>query len=323
MSRFLSRMAAVAAAGLLAITLNPVPAGAATVPTAVFVQDSTWPTGNSAHMTVTNGGASTLPSWRVEFDLPSGTTITNFWNATMTRSGAHYVIVGAPWNASLAPGASTAFGWVASGLGTPQGCLLNAAPCDGRPPSRDVRPPTTPSGLRGTAQATTFTLSWTASTDDTAVTGYEIYTNTSTAPVATVTGTSYSMPTPPPVVMSFGVRAIDAAGNRSPFATLGLGTPPDTVPPSVPTGLTLRGVTDGSWTVGWTAATDNQFVAGYEVTLNGTVISLVGNTTAYVPYTGYGTYIVTVRAFDGAGNYGPRAQVGIAVDPPPPPPPGA
>ncbi|WP_460491515.1 hypothetical protein [Dactylosporangium cerinum] len=27
---------------------------------------------------------------------------------------------------------------------------------------------------------------------------------------------SYSMPTPPPMVMSFGVRAVDAAGNRSP-----------------------------------------------------------------------------------------------------------
>ncbi|WP_327002990.1 cellulose-binding domain-containing protein [Dactylosporangium sp. NBC_01737] len=323
MSRFLSRAAAIMAAGVLAITLNPAPASAATAPTAVFFQESVWPGGSSGRITVTTGDAAALPNWRVEFDLPAGTAIAHHWNAVLTRSGNHYVVVGASWNASLAPGASTSFGWVATGQGTPQGCLLNAAPCDGRPPARDVRPPSAPTQLRGTTQATTFTLTWTASTDNTAVIGYEIYNNTGTAPIATVTTTSYSMGVPPPMVMSFGVRAVDAAGNRSPFAVLGLGTPPDTTAPSQPTALTLRGPTDGSWTVGWAASTDNQFVAGYEVTLNGTVISLVGNTTAYVPYTGYGTYIVTVRAFDAAGNFSTRAQIGIAVDPPPPPPPGA
>ncbi|MDG6109841.1 cellulose binding domain-containing protein [Dactylosporangium aurantiacum] len=322
MNRFLSRAAVVAA--VLATTLGPAPARAATTPTAVFHQDSVWPTGYSGRFTVTNGGATTLPSWRVEFDLPAGTSISNLWNATLTSSGNHHVVVGASWNASLAPGASTSFGWIAAGLGTPQGCRLNAAPCDGSsPPARDVRPPSTPGGLRGTIQGTTFTLTWTASTDDRGVTGYEIWNNTGTAPIATVTTTSYSMGVPPPMVMSFGVRAVDAAGNRSPFAVLGLGTPPDTTPPGPPTALTLRGPTDGYWTVGWTAARDDQFVAGYEVALNGVVTALVGNTTAYVPYSGYGTYIVTVRAFDGAGNFSTRAQIGIAVDPPPPPPPGS
>ncbi|GAB3830713.1 hypothetical protein GCM10027610_019570 [Dactylosporangium cerinum] len=140
----MSGTAAVAAAAVLAITLNPVPASAATVPTAVFTQDSTWPSGNSGHYTVTNGGATALPNWRVEFDLPAGTTISHYWNATITHSGTHYVALGASWNASLAPGASTSFGWVAAGTGTPQRCLLNAAPCDGLPSTRDVRPPTTP-----------------------------------------------------------------------------------------------------------------------------------------------------------------------------------
>ena len=320
MNQLLSRTVAVAAAGILAITLNPVPASAATAPTAVFVQETVWPGGSSGRITVTSGDATALPNWRVEFDLPAGTTIAHHWNAVLTRSGSHYVVVGASWNASLAPGAFTTFGWVASGQGTPQGCLLNAAPCDGRPPARDVRPPSAPTQLRGTTQATTFTLTWAASTDNVGVTGYEIYSSTSPGLIATVTTTSYSMGIPPPMVMSFGVRAVDAAGNRSPFATIGLGTPPDTTPPGPPTALTLRGPTGGSWTVGWTAAHDDQFVAGYEVALNGTVISLVGNTTAYVPYSGYGTYIVTVRAFDGAGNFSTRAQIGIAVDPPPPPP---
>jgi hypothetical protein len=166
-----------------------------------------------------------------------------------------------------------------------------------------------------------FTLTWEASTDDVGVTGYEIYTNTGTAPFATVTTTSHSMPPPPPMVMSFGVRAIDAAGNRSPFVTIGLGTPPDVTPPGPPGNLMLSGPSAGYFTARWDAPRDDQFVAGYEVTLNGRVVRLVGNTTAYVPYTGFGTYMVGVRAFDGAGNFSAATQIGIAIDPPPPSPP--
>ncbi len=304
-------------AGVAAVTFTPSPAQAAT---AMFVQESTWSSGYVGRMTVTNDGASAMPTWRVEFDLPAGTTIGHLWNATLTRTGSRYVITGAPWHPGLAPGASTSFGWVAAGSGVPQGCLLNGAPCDGRPPARDVQPPSTPANLRGGGQGGTFTLTWEASTDDVGVTAYEVYTNTGSAPFATVTTTSHSMPPPPPMVMTFGVRAIDAAGNRSPFVTLGSGTPPDVTPPGPPSNLTLGGPSGGYFTVRWDAPRDDQFVAGYEVTLNGRVVRRVGNTTAFVPYSGFGTYMVAVRAFDGAGNLSTPAQIGIAIDPPPPPP---
>jgi hypothetical protein len=250
--------------------------------------------------------------------MPAGTTIAYHWNVTLARTGSHYVLTGAGWNDNLAPGASTSAGWIAEGRGVPQGCLLNGAPCDGRPAARDVQPPSTPANLRSGGQGGMYTLQWDPSTDDVGVTGYEIYSNTGTSPMATVTTTSYSMPPPPPMVMSFGVRAIDAAGNRSPFATLSLGFPTDVTPPGPPTNLTLGGPSNGYFTVGWTAPQDDQFVAGYEVSLNGRVVSLVGNTTAYVPYSGFGTYIVRVRAFDGANNFSTAVQVGLAVDPPPP-----
>jgi hypothetical protein len=302
-------------AGIGTVLLAPVPAQAST---AMFAQESTWHSGYVGRMTVTNDGAETLLNWRVEFDLPTGTTVAHHWNATLGRAGSRYVFTPASWDTGIAPGASTSFGWVASGTGVPQGCLLDGAPCDGRPPTRDVQPPSTPANLRGTPQSNAFTLNWDASTDDRGVTGYEIYSNFGSTPMATVTGTSFSMPPPPPMVMSFGVRAIDAAGNRSPFATVGLGTPPDVTPPTPPTNLTIQGATEGSFTVRWDAARDDQFVAGYEVVLNGQLISLVGTAPAFVPYTGYGTYQVAVRAFDGAGNFSTRALVGIAVDPPPP-----
>jgi hypothetical protein len=125
------------------------------------------------------------------------------------------------------------------------------------------------------------------------------------------------------MVMTFGVRAVDAAGNRSPFATLGLGTGPDTTPPGPPSNLRLQGPAGGFFTARWDAARDDQFVAGYEVTLNGRVVRLVGNTSAYVPYSGFGVYTVGVRAFDNAGNFSTGIQLGIAIDPPPPLPPTA
>lgn len=312
-------VAAAVAAGLGAVLLTP---GAAQAATAGFEQENAWSSGYVGRITVDNDGAAAMATWRVEFDLPAGTTVAHHWNAVLSRSGTHHVFTPAHWNSTIAPGASTSFGWVAAGTGVPQNCLLNGAPCDGRPPAPDVQPPTTPANLRSGGQGSVFTLTWDASTDNVGVTGYEIWTGTGTAPVATVTGTSYRMPPPPPVVMSFGVRAIDAAGNRSPFVTLGLGTPPDVTAPTAPTGLSIYGSgIPGYYAVRWTASRDDQFVAGYEINLNGTVISRVGTSPAYFPVSGYGVYQIAIRAFDGAGNFSPRALTGIAVDPVPPVPP--
>ena len=106
-------------------------------------------------------------------------------------------------------------------------------------------------------------LAWDAATDDRGVTEYEVFANGMR--VAVTTGRSYSSPVPPPAVFAFGVRAVDAAGNASPFAFRGLATPPDdTQPPTTPTGLTLS-LADGLFTVAWTASRDNVMVSGYRV----------------------------------------------------------
>jgi hypothetical protein len=79
----------------------------------------------------------------------------------------------------------------------------------------DIKAPTFPTGLFASAKTeTSFTLSWTASSDDVAVTGYEIYKdgtliNTVTGTYANIIGlskaTNYIM----------NVKAKDAAGNTS------------------------------------------------------------------------------------------------------------
>jgi len=308
-----ARFVMAVAAGLTAIIVLPAPAQAAT---AAFAQESQWSSGYIGKITIHNDGAATMSSWRVEFNLPADTTVGSHWNAHMTRDGSRFVFSNMHYNGTVASGASVSFGFLANGTGQPQGCLVNGAPCAGLP-RVDVTPPTTPGNARYIAGAMT-TLTWDPSVDDTGVVEYQIFHRTTQ--IATTTSTSYSMPTPPPMVTTFGVRAVDAAGNLSPFAPIHFGQLPDSTPPTAPVNLRISGISQNGINVRWEAATDETFLVGYEVYLNGVLINRVGGTTAVVPYSGYGTYIVRVRAWDSSGNFGPIAQTGIAVDPPPPPP---
>lgn len=313
-----SALAAAVALGVAAVILVPTPAQAAT---ATFQKESEWSTGYVGKMTIRNDTATTMTGWRVEFDLPAGTSIGNHWNAELTRSGTRYVFTNLPWNGTLAAGASTSFGWLASGAGTPQACTINGAPCAGGDVGgSDFSPPTIPANPRTSSTSQTFTMHWDASTDNVGVTGYEIFSNGSR--LATTTETSYSMPIPPPMIFTFGIRALDAAGNSSPFAIITLGSLPDSDPPTAPTNLRLSGPRDGHFRLTWDPSRDNVFVAGYEVQQSGTIsaVTLVGDTFAFGTYRSYGTYMFRVRAFDSSGNFSAPVQIGIAVDPPPPTP---
>ncbi|QSW88086.1 endonuclease [Flavobacterium endoglycinae] len=85
----------------------------------------------------------------------------------------------------------------------------------GTPPSGDTQAPTTPTSLASTTKtATSISLSWTASTDNVAVTGYDVYANsvlktTVSGTTATITGLTAS------TTYSIYVKAKDAAGNAS------------------------------------------------------------------------------------------------------------
>jgi chitodextrinase len=87
------------------------------------------------------------------------------------------------------------------------------------PPPSDTTPPTAPSGLTSTGKTdTSVSLSWTASTDNVGVTGYDVYagstvvkTVTGTPPATSTTATGLS----PATSYTFTVKARDAAGNTS------------------------------------------------------------------------------------------------------------
>jgi chitodextrinase len=189
--------------------------------------------------------------------------------------------------------------------------------------------PTTPTNLKATGATTTsVSFSWSGSTDNVGVAGYGIYragTRVATTTAANYTlsglscGTSYSL----------GVDAYDAAGNRSPQASLTIATSPcDTTPPSPPGTPSVTIATQSSIAIMWSSSLDNVGVAGYDVFSNGTKVgSVTGTSYTFNGLTCGTSYTLGVEAYDAAGNHSTRATVGGATSacstPPPPPPPSS
>jgi hypothetical protein len=81
----------------------------------------------------------------------------------------------------------------------------------GAPPPADA-PPTAPTALAVTPASSLVTLTWTASTDDKRVTGYNVYLDGTLR--ATVTGTSYAYSTLVWGTHTLKVEAVDSAGQK-------------------------------------------------------------------------------------------------------------
>lgn len=171
----------------------------------------------------------------------------------------------------------------------------------------DTVAPSAPTSLAasGTTQTTT-NLSWTASTDNVGVTGYDVYQGTTL--LGTVATTTYNVTgLTAATAYTFSVKAKDAAGNISAASNIvnvtTLAPVTDTTAPSAPTNLTASGTTQTTTNLSWTASTDNVGVTGYDVyrgtTLLGTVATTTYNVTGLTAAT---AYTFTVRAKDAAGN---------------------
>ncbi|MFV2019499.1 glycosyl hydrolase family 18 protein [Micromonospora sp. LOL_023] len=118
--------------------------GAGTI-SAGFVATSDWGTGHEVRVTVANGSDASVSTWRIEFDLPAGTTIGSFWDADVTRSGTHYTAVKKSWAGSLAPGTSFSWGYVGTGAyRAPTNCTVNGVSCAGGPAPTTAPPTTAP-----------------------------------------------------------------------------------------------------------------------------------------------------------------------------------
>nr|WP_245653071.1 cellulose binding domain-containing protein [Herbidospora sakaeratensis] len=65
-------------------------------------------------MTIT-AGSSPISGWQATWTWPSGQSVTQAWSATVTTSGSSVTARPMSYNSSLGAGASTTFGFLASG----------------------------------------------------------------------------------------------------------------------------------------------------------------------------------------------------------------
>lgn len=84
--------------------------------TAAYRVTSSWVDGFQGEVTVT-AGASAIKSWTVTWTYGGSQRITQAWNATVTGSGSTVTAKNVDYNGSLAAGAQTTFGFLASGTG--------------------------------------------------------------------------------------------------------------------------------------------------------------------------------------------------------------
>ncbi|MDR2963575.1 MAG: glycoside hydrolase family 9 protein, partial [Bacteroidales bacterium] len=121
----------------------------------------------------------------------------------------------------------------------------------------DTQAPTQPGALAfSNVEETSVSVAWTASTDNKAVTGYEVSVNgvlktTVSTPTVNLTGLTAN------TEYSISVVAIDAAGNKSTARTGTVSTKetPDTQAPTQPGALAFSNVEETSVSVAWTAST--------------------------------------------------------------------
>ncbi|MCU7934899.1 MAG: fibronectin type III domain-containing protein [Candidatus Thiodiazotropha sp. (ex Dulcina madagascariensis)] len=138
--------------------------------------------------------------------------------------------------------------------------------------TQDTEPPTVPGNL-SVEQVTESSISfgWRPSTDNNAVTGYEVLRDGNQ--VATVSVPSFSdQGLDAGTTYSYNVLAFDAANNRSALSdvltaqTDTASTPVDTTPPTVPAGLTAVTITQNQVDLRWQPSEDSESsVVGYEV----------------------------------------------------------
>ncbi len=133
----------------------------------------------------------------------------------------------------------------------------------------DTQAPSVPTSLKATASSyNTVNLTWKASTDNTAVTGYTI--TRDGVPVANVGAVTTYADTPlsANTTYTYQILAYDAAGNKSANSakvSVKTQTVPDSQAPSAPTGLSAIAVSPSQVNLTWKASTDNIGVVSYDV----------------------------------------------------------
>ncbi len=178
------------------------------------------------------------------------------------------------------------------------------------PIATDDTPPTVPGGVVATAEsATSISVDWQLSTDDTAVAGYRVSRN----------GVQVGVTAQPPFIdqnlqpvtlYSYSVEAFDSSGNDSgPSSSADATTLADVDPPTQPV-LSASVLSISEIELSWTPATDNIGVTEYQLFRDGAYILSTTSTSVVDSGLASGTqYSYAVSALDAAGNQTTSASI--------------
>jgi|GEM_PF-2798592 len=173
--------------------------------------------------------------------------------------------------------------------------------------STDNTAPSIPTNLLATTfSSNQINLTWTIATDNTAVTGYNIYRNNLL--IANSPTNSYNnVGLLPSTSYTYTVSAYDAANNQSgqsiSATATTTATSTDTTVPSTPTNLVVKANSATQISLNWSAATDNVAVTGYKVFRDNVLLAnTLSNNYINTGLTPNTSYVYTVSAFDAKGN---------------------
>jgi endonuclease I/chitodextrinase len=174
----------------------------------------------------------------------------------------------------------------------------------------DSEAPTQPTDVVASNETTTtIDIDWTASDDDTEVTGYNIYVDdVLTAQTATINYQITGLT--PNTSYAIQVEARDLINNRSEKSTvITPSTTSDTTDPSIPQNITATNISGTAFKINWDQATDDTAVSEYNVFVDGNFEA----NTSELNYTLSGltvttTYQVKISAKDATGNESAQSE---------------
>ena len=171
----------------------------------------------------------------------------------------------------------------------------------------DGTAPAAPGNVNASAvSASRIDVSWSASSDNVGVTGYQIFRDGAQVGTAGSSATSYSDTNLTQLTTyTYTVKATDAASNVSDPSGAASATTPDGTAPSAPGSLGATAVSGSEIDLSWSAASDNIGVTEYRIFRDGSQVGTVGGNTTTYNDTGLASFVqyaYTVRAVDAAGN---------------------
>ena len=239
-------------------------------------------------------------NWTASNDGASGANLSGY---NIYRGGVKVntsVVTGTTYtNTGLTP--STSYSYTVVGVDKSGGTSAASTAINVSTKADSTAPTVPGKPTAGTITSKSIVINWTASTNLVGVTGYMIYIiGTLLNPSTTVTATTYTdTGLNPSTAYSYTIAATDAAGNASAqSAATSITTAADS-PPTTPTNLNVTNPSQNTVNVTWTASTDDNGVAGYQIYRGATLVTTTAaGTTSFSENLNPGTYSYTVKAVD-------------------------